>query len=91
MMLKGRLNRLGPASADLTLAILARFRPDPGLAQAGPDLKIVCFTVLMPVFYFWFPGRFWPGLDRGRAYIWLKRLSPNRPSPRPGLDAQPAE
>ena len=56
-----RLNRLGLASADLGLAVLDRFMPSLGLAQAGPDLKVVCFTFLMHVLYFWFPGRFWPG------------------------------
>ena len=57
VMLIGRLNWLDPASADLGLAVLARFRPGLGLAQAGYDLKIVCFTFLMHVLYFWFPGR----------------------------------
>ena len=46
-MLIGRLNRLGLTLADLGLEVLARFRPEIGLAQAGPDLKIVCFTFLM--------------------------------------------
>ena len=46
-MLTGRLNRLGPASADLGLALLAKFRPGLGLAQAGPDLRMgLCFTIL---------------------------------------------
>ena len=62
-MLIDRLSRLGPASADLGLAVLARFRPGLGLAQAGPDLKIVCFTFLMHILYFWFPDRFRPGQE----------------------------
>ena len=66
-MLIGRLSRLVPASVDLGLAVLARFRPDLGLAQAEPDLKIICFTFLMHILYFRFPGRFGPGLGRGRA------------------------
>ena len=79
-MLIGRLIRLGPATANLGLAVLAIFRP--GLAQAGIDWKIVCFTFLMYALYFWFPGRFRPGLGLGRGKIWLKRLVPNRPRPK---------
>ena len=37
------------------------------LAQAGPDLKLVYFTFLMHILYFWFPGQFRPGLGLGRA------------------------
>ena len=78
-MLICRLNRLGPASSDLGLAVLARFRPGLGQAEAGPDLTNCLFYVSNASLYFWFPGRFWPGLGRSRALVWLKRLGQNRP------------
>ena len=71
-MLIGRLDRLGLASADLGLAILARFKPGLDLAQVGPEFKIFCCKFLMHVLHFWFAGRFWPGLGQGWPYIWLK-------------------
>ena len=67
----------------------SRFRPGLGLDQAGPDLKMVCFTLLMYL-YFWFPDRFWPGLPKlfsqcliriantfaTRCYAWNTRIRP---------------
>jgi hypothetical protein len=38
-----------------------------GLAEAGPDLKIICFTFLMHVFYFWILGRFLPSLNLAKT------------------------
>ena len=61
-MLKDRLSRRCPASADLGIAVLARSRPGIGLAQTGSDLKIVCFTFLMHILYFLFSRQIlgWP-------------------------------
>ena len=95
MPLIGQLNRLDPDLNDLGLAVLDRFAQiclnrgpgqTEGQAEAGPDLKIVCFTILMHVLYFWFPSRYWPGLGFRSS-----RLGKNRLRPRPDLEAQPAD
>ena len=49
-MLIGQLSRLGPASGDLGLAVLARFRPGLSQAQTGPDFKNCLFYVFNACF-----------------------------------------
>ena len=57
MLFKGQIN--------LGLFDSARFWL--GLAEAGPDLKIICFTFLMHFLYFWIHGRFLPSLNLAKT------------------------